>query len=183
MEKNIRTHLDNIRLEDGQLQNKAYASLMNATEKPVDWAYDAWDELLDGLKHQDNHVRAISSQLLANLAKSDPKGRMLKDFGKLLEVTKDEKFVTARHCLQSLWKVGLAGKAAEQLVVSGLDKRYHECISEKNCTLIRYDIIVGLHNLYDATTSDTIKAKALELIEFEQDLKYRKKYAAVWKKV
>jgi len=183
MDKIIRAHLDNIRSEDGKLQNKAYASLMNATEKPVDWAYDAWDELLDGLKHQDNHIRAISSQLLANLAKSDPKGRMLKDFGKLLDVTKDEKFVTARHCLQSLWKVGLADKTAQQLVVKGLEKRYQECISEKNCTLIRYDIIVGLRNLYDSTMSSTIKAKALDLIEFEQDLKYRKKYAAIWKKV
>ena len=77
---------------------------MEKTEKPATWAYDVWDGFLDGLKHKDNHVRAISSQILSNLAKSDPKEKMLKDFGKLLEVTKDERFVTARHCLQSLWK-------------------------------------------------------------------------------
>ncbi len=182
MDKIIRTHLDNIRSDDGQLQNKAYAILLNMTEKPVDWAYDAWDELMDGLTHKDNHVRAISSQLLANLARSDPKGRMFKDFDKLLNVTKDEKFVTARHCLQSIWKVGLAGKKAQQLVVKGLVNRYHECVSEKNCTLIRYDIIQDLRHLYDATTSSEIKEKAMELIEMEQDLKYRKKYAGVWKK-
>jgi hypothetical protein len=182
MDKKTRTHLDNIRSEDGQLQNKAYVTLMNATEKPVDWAYDAWDELIEGLKHKDNHVRAISSQLLANLAKSDPKGRMFKDFDKLLAVTKDEKFVTARHCLQSIWKVGLAGKNAQQLVVKGLEKRFHECVTEKNCTLIRYDIVQDLRNLYDATTSSEIKEKALELIELEQDEKYRKKYATVWRK-
>jgi hypothetical protein len=35
----------------------------------------------------------------------------------------------------------------------------------------------------DATTSSEIKEKALELIELEQDLKYKKKYATVWKKV
>ncbi len=110
MDKATRTHLDNIRSEDGELQNKAYYFLMEKTEKPVDWAYEAWDELVEGLTHKDNHVRAISSQLLANLAKSDPKGRMLKDFDKLLDVTKDEKFVTARHCLQSIWKVGLAAR-------------------------------------------------------------------------
>ena len=45
MDKSIRTHLDNIRSEDGQLQNKAYSTLMEKTEKPVDWAYEAWDEL------------------------------------------------------------------------------------------------------------------------------------------
>jgi len=182
MDKTVRTHLDNIRSEDGDLQNKAYTYLLDVTEKPVDWAYEAWDELIDGLTHRDNHVRSISSQVLGNLTKSDPKGRMFKDFDKLLAVTKDEKFVTARHCLQSIWKVGLGGKNAQQLVVKGLGKRFHDCAAEKNCTLMRYDIIVGLHNLYAATTSSGIQEKALELIETEKDLKYRKKYAGIWKK-
>jgi hypothetical protein len=182
MDKSIRAHLDNIRSTDGQLQNKAYYALMEKTEKPVDWAYEAWDELVEGLTHKDNHVRAISSQLLANLAKSDSKGRMFKDFDKLLNVTKDEKFVTARHCLQSIWRVGLGGKNAQKMVVDGLEKRYYECSAEKNCTLIRYDILVGLRNLYEATTSGEIKEKALEWIEAEPELKYRKKYTTVWKK-
>lgn len=182
MDKTIRKHLDNIRSEDGQLQNAAYHFLMEQTEKPVDWAYEAWDELVEGLTHKDNHVRAISSQLLANLGKSDPKGRMFKDFDKLLNVTRDEKFVTARHCLQNIWKVGLGGKNAQILVVKGLEKRYHECVSEKNGRLIRYDILVGMRNLYDATTSSEIKEKALELIELEEDAKYRKKYAGAWRK-
>ena len=53
--------------------------------------------------------------------------------------------------------------------------------TEKNCTLIRYDIIQGLKNLYNEVKDETIKEKALELIETEEDLKYRKKYASVWK--
>jgi hypothetical protein len=182
MDQTIRTQLDNIRPTDGQVQNKAYLSLMEKTEKPVDWAYEAWDELIEGLTHKDNHVRAIASQLLANLGKSDPKGRMFRDFDRLLAVTKDEKFVTARHCLQNIWKVGLGGKNAQQLVVKGLEKRYRECGKEKNGTLIRYDIIVCLRNLYDATTSSEIKEKALELIVLEKDAKYKKKYAGVWEK-
>ncbi len=182
MGKAIHTHLDNIRSGDGQMQNESYMFLLKETEKPVDWAYEAWDELVAGLTHKDNHVRSISSQLLANLAKSDPKGRIFKDFEKLLNVTKDERFVTARHCLQSIWKVGLVGKNAQIMVVKGLEKRYHECVTEKNCTMIRYDIVVDLRNLYDATTSSEIKEKALELIELEEDAKYKKKYATVWKK-
>ncbi|MGD8404667.1 MAG: hypothetical protein PVJ21_13470 [Anaerolineales bacterium] len=181
LDETVRTHLDNIRSQDGNLQNEAFHFLMKATEKPVDWAYEAWDELVEGLTHKDNHVRAISSQVLANLAKSDSKGRMFKNFEALLAVTKDERFVTARHCLQSIWKVGLAGKKAQQLVVNGLEQRYHECVDEKNCTLIRFDIIQGLRELYDATTSSEIKEKAMELIELEGDEKYRKKYAKVWK--
>lgn len=182
MDKTLRAHLDNIRSEDGQLQNKAYNFLIEQTEKPVDWAYEAWDELVEGLTHKDNHIRAISSQLLANLAKSDPKGRMFKDFDKLLNVTKDEKFVTARHCLQSIWKVGLGGRNQQIMVVKGLEKRYQECVKEKNGSLIRHDILVGLRNLYEATTSSEIREKALELIELETDAKYKKKYAGVWRK-
>ena len=89
--------------------------------------------------------------------------------------------MTARHCLQNLWKVGAAGKAQQLLVVKGLEARFHECISEKNCTLIRYDIIVNFRQIYDAVKDETVKAKALELIETEDDLKYKKKYAGVWK--
>lgn len=59
MDKATRAHLDNIRAGDGAVQNSAYTALMKITEAPVGWAYEAWDELLEGLKHKDNHVRAI----------------------------------------------------------------------------------------------------------------------------
>ena len=99
----------------------------------------------------------------------------------LLAVTKDERFVTARHCLQAIWKVGTAGKRQQQILLDGLESRFKECITEKNCTLIRYDIIQGLRNLYDETRDEIVREKALELIETEEDVKYRKKYAAVWR--
>jgi len=175
--------MDNIRSEDGQIQNKAYFALMDATEKPVNWVYDVWDELFDGLKHKDNHVRAISSQILSNLAKSDSKERMLKDFEKLLDVTKDERFVTARHCLQSLWKVGVVGKKQQKVYMAGLEKRFKECVKEKNASLIRYDILVSMRNVYNEVKDEAIKEKALALIETEKDIKYQKKYKTVWKKM
>ncbi len=182
MDKTLHAKMDAIFTGDGETQFKAYDYLMRESEKPVSWAYEIWDELVAGLTHKDNHVRAICGQLLGNLGKSDPKGRMFKDFKKLLNVTKDEKFVTARHTLQNIWKVGLGGKNAQILVVKGLEKRYKECIKEKNGALIRYDILVSMRNLYNATTSSEIKEKALELIELEKDLKYKKKYATTWKK-
>jgi len=182
MDKTIRSKMDDIFTGDGQTQFKAYDYLMKESEKPVSWAYDVWDEVVAGLTHKDNHVRAICGQLLGNLGKSDPKGRMKKDFDKLLEVTKDERFVTARHTMQNIWKVGLGGKNAQILVLKGLEKRYMECITEKNGKLIRYDILVALYNLYGATASSEIKEKALELIELEQDSKNKKKYLAIWKK-
>ncbi len=182
MDKTIRTHLDNICSEDGQLQNKAYFALMDATEKPVDWAYEAWDELMEGLTHKDNHVRAISSQILIHLAKSDPKGRIFKDFEKLLNVTKDERFVTARHCMQSLWKMAVAGKKQQGIYMDGLSKRFKECETEKNGKLIRYDILVSMRNVYNEVGDESIREKAQALIASEKDVKNQKKCAGVWKK-
>jgi len=181
MNESTRTALDDLHSENRELQNKAFHEVLKDTAKPVDWAYDVWDEMVKTLKHKDNHQRAIAAQVLCNLAKSDPKRRMLRDFDALLAVTKDKRFVTARHCMQSLWKVGAAGKDQEKKVVDGIACRFKECITEKNCTLIRYDIIQGLRKLYDEVKDETIRQKAVELIETEEDLKYRKKYASLWK--
>jgi HEAT repeat protein len=181
MDKKTRTQLDNLHSEDGDARYAAYMALMAATDQPVDWAYEAWDELLEMTRDANNHRRAIATQLLSNLAQSDPKKRMLKDFDKLLAVTHDKMFVTARHTLQALWKVGTAGKPQQKLVVERLAGRFQDCTAEKNCTLIRYDIIVDLGQLYAAVHDESIKERALELIETEPDLKYRKKYSTVFR--
>lgn len=171
---------DSLFNEDKNFQYDAFLHFQEITEKPVIWAYEVWDVLVEKLRDRDNHQRAIAAQILCNLAKSDPQDRMLKDFDALLAVTKDERFVTARHCLQNLWKIGAVGRQQQEMVVKGLESRFHNCISEKNFTLIRYDIIVDLKQLYAAVGDETVKTKALELIETEMDLKYRKKFAGVW---
>jgi hypothetical protein len=183
MEEIIKSNFDKLHSSDKHMQNEAFFYLLDASSEPVDWAYEVWDEMVALLSHKDNHLRAISSQILCNLAQSDPENRMFKDFAALLNVTRDERFVTARHCLQALWRVGLAGEAQQNMLMDGLEKRYHECISEKNCTLIRFDIIQDLRNLYDEVADERIKTKALALIELEDNEKYRKKYAKVWKRM
>lgn len=181
MDATTRTNFDTIYSVDRALQSKAFFDLMAATDQRVDWSYDVWDTLLADLKHKDNHVRAIAAQILSNLAKSDPEKRMLNDFAALLVVTKDERFVTARHCLQSLWKIGVVGSEQRQTLLKGLISRFEECISEKNCTLIRYDILQSLRNVYDATQDENIRVSARALIETEADAKYAKKYRLLWR--
>ena len=180
MDSKTQKHINNLRSEDRDLQNQAFSYILAATEKPVDWTYEVWDQLVEGLRHKDNHVRAISAQILANLAQSDPKNRMQKDFPALMAVTGDEKFVTARHTLQSIWKVGRE-KKMQKMVVDALADWFKNSITHKNCTLIRYDIIQDLRNLYDEIKDEKIREKALSLIETEEDAKYKKKYASVWK--
>ncbi len=181
MDETIQTQLNNILASNRELENKAYFFLIEVTDQPVDWAYEVWDEMVKNLRHKDNHVRAIAAQLLANLVKSDPEKRILKDFSALLVVTKDDRFVTARHCLQALWKVGVAGAEQQQQYLESLEARFRECLIEKNGLLTRYDILQSFRNVYDQVKDETIRAKALALIEMEDDLKYRKKYASLWR--
>jgi hypothetical protein len=165
----IRTNLNALCSDDKDVQGKAFRHLLAVTEEPVDWAYGAWDELLESLRHKDNRRRAVAAQVLCNLAKSDSKQRMVRDVHALLAVTKDEKFVTARHCMQALWKVGVAGESQRKVLIDGLTTRFQECVAEKNCTLIRYDIIESLRRVYDAVPDETIRQRALELISTEED--------------
>lgn len=181
MDHTIQNHFENLNSEDKNEQYEAFNHIIAATNDEVDWAYEVWDELVAGLSSTNNHKRSRYAQFLSGLAKSDPEQRIMNDFPALWQVTKDEKFVTARHALQAIWKVGLAGPEQQALVIHHLTDRFKNCNDEKNYTLIRFDIIQDLHNLYDEVKDDNIKGLAKKLIEMEEDSKYQKKYAKVWK--
>lgn len=145
----FRASLEDLQSRDKQCQDRAFGSFAEATEKRVDWSYEVWDDLVRLLSNGDNRQRSIASQVLCNLAKSDPEERILHDLGALIAVTRDERFVTARHALQSLWKVAIVGELQRRAVVDGVVQRFHECAAEKNCTLIRFDILTVLRRIYD----------------------------------
>jgi hypothetical protein len=180
MDQSIQKLFFELESEDKDVQYEALKNLFAVTGKEVDWAYEVWDQLLEWLTDRDNHRRSRSAQFLSNLAISDPEKRILNDFSKLWLVTYDPKFVTARHTLQNIWKVGLSGPEQKNVVLTHLVDRFRKCSDEKNYTLIRYDIIVGLKKMYDELKDEKIKQSALQLIEAEEDIKYRKKYAAIW---
>ncbi len=181
MKTEIAEKFEIIKSKDKKARANAYMDLMKVTNEEVDWTYEVWDDLLDLLKNGDNHQRSIAAQLLANLTKSDSENRMEKDLNKLVQGTKDEKFVTARHTLQNLWRVGLGTSAIRKKLIDELDNRYKECTVEKNGTLVRYDICVVLRKIYDNSNEDYIFKKAIELIELEEDPKYKRKHLKIWK--
>ncbi|WP_017728893.1 hypothetical protein [Halalkalibacterium ligniniphilum] len=181
MDSTIQSHFNNLQSKDRNVQYEAYKRILAATEEKVDWAYDVWDQLTADLTDADNHRRSRAAQFLCRLAKSDPEKRMIKDFPAIWKVTYDEKFVTARHSLQSIWKIGLAGSEQKEMIIKSLVERFKNCVHEKNYTLIRFDIIQGLRNLYDEIKDEEIKKIAFELIKKEDDEKYKKKYSSVWK--
>ena len=180
LDTKMQQNFADLQSEDKNKQYEAYQKIRDSIKEPVDWAYDVWDDLVIDLASKDHHTRSRSAQFLAFLAISDPEQRILKDFPQLWEVTKDEKYVTARHSLQAVWRVGLAGTAQKDLLVEHLQDRFKNCEDEKNYTLIRFDIIQNLKNLHAELAEEQLKDIALQLIELETDEKYKKKYAKVW---
>jgi hypothetical protein len=181
MDNKVQSYFDHLGAKDKKLQYEAHTNILALTNEEVGWAYEVWDELKEWLTDSDPHKRSRAAQFLANLAISDGEKRILKDFPTLWKVTRDEKFVTARHALQAVWRVGLAGSEQKKLVITHFIDRFHTCENEKNYTLIRFDIIQGLKNLYEKVEDEEIKREAIKLIEREEDNKYRKKYMNVWK--
>jgi hypothetical protein len=181
MAKPFQLLLERLDSTDKDSRYRAFTELIQMTNKPVPWAYEAWDQLLALAKDGDNHQRAIGVQMIANLTESDVENRILKDLNKLIKVTKDPMFVTARHSLLCLWKIGVKDAEHQRVVMAKLTKRFKECSVEKNCTLIRYDIQTVMKRMYDAREDDKVRSQALKLMELERDVKYKKKYSMVWR--
>jgi hypothetical protein len=177
----IRVSLDAVMADRPESQSQAYERLMQATTAPVDWADVAWPELAAATKNKSNRVRAIAAQVLCNLAKSAEPSRVLADLDNIMAVTHDERFVTARHTIQSLWKIGVADPEVRAALLARIEHRFAIAAAEKNSTLIRYDLLVGLHHLHEETADPAIPPLAQRLVASELDAKYVKKYRTVWK--
>lgn len=181
MDEFVEKQFGKLKEKDKQIQYEAFQNIMNVTKERVDWSYEVWDQLVNDLSHSDHHKRARAAQILSHLAISDPEKRMINDFPEVWEVTKDEKFVTARHALQTIWRIGLAGEEQKEMVILHLVDRFHHCEDERNFTLIRSDILQDLRDLYDHLHDEEIKYTAMEMIDKTNNAKYRKKYEAIWK--
>jgi hypothetical protein len=181
MEQVTREHFSNLHSKDASSRYLSFQYIMQVTSYPVDWAYEVWEDLLALSRNGDNHQRTIAVQVLSNLAASDPDQRMSRDLDQLLAVTRDKSFVTARHSLQSLWKVGIVNEALKNAIIEKLSRRFLQCSTEKNGTLIRYDILEVFRKIYAQLPDEAMPGKISALVAQEENVKYRKKYAGLWK--
>jgi len=179
----VRQNFNDIRSEFKQERYEAFMYLINKAKQPVDWVYEVWNDVLTLTKTGDNHQRTLAVQLLAALAKSDIQNRLVRDYYNVIAVTHDECFTTARHSLKALWKIGVANLHLKGLVVRELTNRFLSCKNEKNCKLIRYDIIEVLRKMYDTLHDDAIEDTVELLIETEEEPKCKQKYLKLWSDV
>ena len=173
--------MNDLKSADKDREDRAYQTLLEMTAEHVDWAYEIWEDLLRLTAKGNNRQRSIAGQLLSNLAKSDPELRLVRDADHLIAVTKDERFVTARHVLLALWKIAIVGDRQREAIVNGLVRRFKECTAEKNCMLIRYDIQCVFKKIYEVTGDEGLRSTAEQLISLEEDGKYKRKYDTLWR--
>jgi hypothetical protein len=183
MEAAIRQSFQDLGSQDDKVRYAALQAVLKATDCRVNWAYDVWNGLVSRLSHDNSYQRSIAVMTLCNLAKSDSENRLAKEIDNLLRLTNDEKFVTSRQCMQSIWKVAVGEKSIRKKVTDHLSKQYVECVNGKHHSLIRQDIIQSLRNLFDSVHDETIRVKAMGLIKMETEAKNRKKYETYWKDV
>jgi len=181
MDKNIKKHIDDLESIDDKIRLNALQSLLKITDSKIDWVYEVWDHLLNKLNHENSYQRSIAIKLLCNLAKSDRENRLEHSLDRLLAHTQDEKFITSRQCIQSIWKVAAVNSAHRIKVLKHLEKRFNECADEKHYNLLRLDVIQSIVMLYKTEKDEALLTKAQALIAEEKDGKYLKQYEALLK--
>jgi hypothetical protein len=167
---------------DAKVSYDALQQLFAMSEQPVRWAYEVWDDLVNQLKNGDNHERAFAAQMLSRLAISDPETRIFKVMPALEDVMRDERFVTARHTIQSLWRAGIPTSKHTAAVVRALTRLYGDCPAHKNAALIRCDLVETLAKLGDAVGRERIEKSVDQLLSSETDAKACKKQLAIWRR-
>lgn len=181
MDKFVRESLDNLSSTNDKMRLDALQTILKITEEKVDWVYDVWNDLVSRLENENSYQRSIGIMVLCNLAKSDSENRIEVILDRILAHTRDEKFITSRQCILSVWKLAVTGSQTKAMVLAHLEKQFEDCKEDKHYNLIRLDIIQSMLLLYDNKKDDGILSRAKELVKKESEDKYRKKYEALLK--
>jgi len=128
---------DGLTSKDNNYRYNCFLLLEKITSKKVSWIYDKWDFLAGLLDSLNSYHRNIGLVLLANLSYSDTENRVESIIDKYLSHFNDEKFITARQCIQNVWKIAVNKPALKDKIVNYL-KRFN--YGGQHSNLIELDI-------------------------------------------
>lgn len=158
--------------KENKTRHHAFSKLIEISDSKVEWVYDKWHDLLSKLESSNSFHRSIGLMLLANLCKSDEDNWFSDIIEKYISFFNDEKFITARQCIQNVWKIAIENEAYSQLIVEKLAETYFDNRhNSKHPKLIKQDVISSLREISNQTKDKGIKEKASTLIESENDQK------------
>jgi hypothetical protein len=157
----------------------ALTTIMEITESKVEWFDQKYEELIDKINDVNSYQRSIGLMVLCNLAKSDRHNKLSIHVEEIVKHIKDEKFITSRQCIQSIWKLAVINNENKAKIAKALSKRFIECEDENHANLIRLDIIGSLKKMNDEKNDVKIQNRIDELIGMEKNDKNRKQYLKV----
>jgi hypothetical protein len=158
--------------KDNNARYEAFKELFQLTEQEVDWIYDYWQILVDKLSSENSFHRSIGLLLLANLTRSDSEDRFSEIVGRYLTFLDDEKFITARQCLQNVWRIAVNKKAHRFAIEGALKSTYSGSIHlERNPNLIKQDVIFSLAKIAEFYKDESLNNEIESMILKETDKK------------
>lgn len=161
--------------KDNNIRYEAFKKLLELTEQKVDWVYDYWQTLVDKLSSGNSYHRSIGLMLLANLTLSDSEDKFSEIGERYFSFFNDEKFITARQCLQNVWRVAVNKEVYRLSVIEALQRAYSGNVHlERNPNLIKQDIIFSLKKISNFYKDSKLDSEIEALILNETDKKIQK---------
>jgi hypothetical protein len=181
--KEIDKLFEDLLSKNNKIRFAAFKEVHALTDKKVIWIYDRWFELVEKISSENSYQRTIGLTLLANLCKSDDENRFSKIIDAYLEHLDDEKFITARLCIQAVWKIALVNDRLRRKIIDSLEQSYWGNIHLKtHGNLIRQDIVTSLNQIFQNTKDKEVINLVLRIAAEETDDKIIKKLNALVKK-
>jgi hypothetical protein len=161
--------------KNDKIRFPAFKKIHEMTNKKVKWIYDKWFVLIEKTNSENSFQRSIGLTLLANLAKSDTENRFEKIIDDYLKHFDDEKFITARLCIQNVWKIAVANKKLLKKIIGKLESSYSENSHlNTHANLIKQDIIGSLAKISILGKNKNAAELIESFIENENDIKFQK---------
>lgn len=163
MNENIKNLMERLSVKDNKIRKEALDRVIELTQVKVEWIYNYWDLLVEKLDSENSYQRTIGMFVLSNLAKSDSENRFEGIIDKYLMMTEDEKFITSRQTLQTMWKVAIAKENCRKRIVEHLSRMFTgDKHLATHANLIRKDIIETMCRIYESD-KETIDLNYLRL--------------------
>lgn len=123
--------------------------LSEASQREPKLFYHNWDDFLSLLNHHNSYHRDFALVLLANLTKVDKENKFYLIFDDYFSHINDEKFMTARKCIQNTAKI-LANREelTEDIINILLDVDNRSDFPEKRKALLKSDVIELFSEFY-----------------------------------
>jgi glycyl-tRNA synthetase beta subunit len=173
--KELDLHFENLSSKDDKVRYPSFKAVHAETNNEVLWIYDKWPQLVEKLSSDNSFQRSIGALLLLNLVKSDKENKVYQIIDKLINVAEDEKFITARLCLQNLWKAAIKNPDLLKKVSEFLETTYYENVHlNSHANLIKQDAFLSLTEIYKKTGDAKVKTIIDNIFNTETDEKIKK---------